>query len=93
MLILGRERLNTFVVKYPPARSAFAKWMVVVEAAEWSNFADVKQTFSSADYVPPYVVFNIGGNKYRLAAKIEYDPKLFLIEKVMTHSEYDKWKP
>jgi mRNA interferase HigB len=40
------------------------------------------------------VVFNIGGNKYRLIARILFAKQRVYILKVMTHSEYDedKWK-
>lgn len=39
-------------------------------------------------------VFNIGGNKYRLIARIRYDYQLVNIRVVLTHAEYDrgKWK-
>lgn len=40
------------------------------------------------------VVFNIGGNKYRLVTRILYPSQKVFILKVMTHKEYDenKWK-
>ena len=39
-------------------------------------------------------VFNIGGNKYRLIARIRYDYRLDNVRHVLTHSEYDEgaWK-
>jgi len=39
-------------------------------------------------------VFNIGGNKYRLIARVRYDYKLVNVRHVLTHSEYDQgaWK-
>jgi mRNA interferase HigB len=40
------------------------------------------------------VVFNIGGNKYRLITRIRYPAQKVFVLMVMTHSEYgeDKWK-
>ncbi len=40
------------------------------------------------------VVFNIGGNKYRLVTRILFSSQKVFILKVMTHREYDKdkWK-
>ena len=48
----------------------------------------------SADYVDPFMVFNIGGNKYRLIAVIHYNRRKVYIRQVLTHAEYDrdKWK-
>ena len=36
------------------------------------------------------MVFNIGGNKYRLVVKIAYTPKMVYIRFIGTHAEYDK---
>jgi len=36
------------------------------------------------------VVFDVGGNKYRVIARISYRRKSVYILKVMTHSEYDQ---
>jgi mRNA interferase HigB len=50
--------------------------------------------FSSADGVKNLTVFNIGGNKYRLIALVDYKYQKVFVRAVMTHSEYDKedWK-
>jgi len=39
-------------------------------------------------------VFNIGGNKYRLIARIDYRGQQVFILYILTHKEYDKgdWK-
>ena len=47
-------------------------WYRVAKRATWASFAEVKQSFNTADFVPPYVVFDIGGNKYRLIAEINF---------------------
>ncbi len=53
--------------------------------------ADVKELYGSADFVGEgRIVFNIGGNKYRLVAWVKYSIKLVLIKWVGTHEEYDK---
>jgi len=54
----------------------------------------VKAEFGSASLVGNCVVFNIGGNRYRLVTRILYAGQKVFILKVMTHKEYDenKWK-
>jgi len=47
--------------------------------------------FGSADYMPPFTVFNIAGNKYRLITTVHYGSKSVFIRWMLTHSEYDKW--
>ena len=68
--------------------------METVEAAEWRNPADLKKTFGSADIVGHQTVFNVGGNKCRLIALVQYKSKRVLVQHVLTHAEYDKgnWK-
>lgn len=52
---------------------------------------DMRQTFRSADPVPPEsTVFNIGGNKYRLTAEVDYEVGLITITKIETHEEYSR---
>jgi mRNA interferase HigB len=47
--------------------------------------------FRSADILAnDRVVFNIGGNKYRLIAAVHYRGKRVFIRFIGTHAEYDK---
>ena len=54
----------------------------------------MKAEFGTASLVGNCVVFNIGGNKYRLVTRILYPSQKVFILKVMTHEEYDEdtWK-
>lgn len=64
------------------------------KTVEWHSWGDVKADYSSASIVGNCVVFNIGGNKYRLVVRILYVSQKVFVLKVMTHPEYDKdkWK-
>jgi len=50
----------------------------------------LRQTFGSADYVEGFTIFDVGGNRYRIAAVIHYDQQRLYIRRVMTHAEYDR---
>jgi mRNA interferase HigB len=66
-------------------------WVHVVKAADWSRPTDIKAMFRSADILAnDRVVFNIGGNKYRLIVAIHYRGKRVFIRFIGTHAEYDK---
>jgi len=76
-----------------------SRWCSVVQGARWSNFAEVRETFSTASPAKlasgkKVVIFNIGGNKFRLVAFVQYQTGLVVVRKVLTHAEYDtdKWK-
>jgi mRNA interferase HigB len=92
--IITRKRLNEFAEKYPESKSALTHWYMTVKKGNFSNFAELRAVFSSADRVGRLTVFNIGGNRVRLIAAIHYNRKKVYIRAVLTHAEYDagKWK-
>ena len=94
MKIVGTEKLTQFGKKHATAKSPLGNWRAVVEAVEWANPADMKMTFRTEDVVGPQTVFNIGGNKYRLIALVNYRLQTVLVQHVLTHADYDKehWK-
>lgn len=94
MHVITRKRLNEFAEKFPDAESALADWYRLIKQNDFSNFAEIRRMFSSADKVGKLTVFNIGGNKVRLIAAIHYNRKKVYIRAVLTHKEYDadKWK-
>lgn len=73
------------------AKQPLLSWFKEVEKAEWKNPAEVKRLYGAADFVGDgRIVFNIGGNRYRLVVWVKYSIKLVLIKWVGTHEEYDK---
>ena len=52
------------------------------------------KVYSHADLVGSCIVFNVGGNNYRIIAAIHFNTQTVFILHVLTHPEYDrgKWK-
>lgn len=94
MHVITRKRLNEFAGKYPETENALADWYRLMKQNDFSNLAELRSMFSSADKIGKLTVFNIGGNKVRLIAVIHYNRKKVYIRAVLTHKEYDaeKWK-
>ena len=92
MIIENRRAIDKFVAKHADARVPFAEWIEKVEAAQWTNLVDLRKTFNSADYVKGLVVFNVGGNNFRVVAEVVYTEQIVRIAKAGTHAEYDGWK-
>ncbi len=65
-----------------------------MEKQVFADLNSLRATFGSTDYVEPFTVFDIGGNKFRLIAAIHYNRSKVYIRHVLTHEEYDrgKWK-
>lgn len=73
------------------SREPLEAWYAEAKVATWRSFADIKQTSATASSVAgDRVVFNIGGNKYRLIVKINYHAAVVFIRFVGTHREYDQ---
>ncbi|MCI0389563.1 MAG: type II toxin-antitoxin system HigB family toxin [Acidobacteria bacterium] len=94
MLIANYEAIEKFAKKRAQARSRLNTWRDVTLKTLWRNFDDVKKTFPATDIYGNCVIFDVGGNNYRLIATINYEAEQVSIKAVMTHAEYDreKWK-
>lgn len=96
MRIISKRRLRDYWLQVPAARAPLEAWFRVVKDKQlaWDNFHDVKATYASASLVGDCIVFNIGGNKFRLIAKINYLTHTVVVRAVLSHGEYDKgrWK-
>lgn len=92
MNINGLEKLEAFRRKHSDAKSLFDSWVDVLQNNDYQSRTDLKATFSnSVDYDKPFTIFDIGGNKYRLIAIVDYNIQVVLVHEIMTHAEYDKW--
>lgn len=65
-------------------------WRKTVRASQWSNFGELRMTFGSADAVGNCIVFNVGANRFRLIARINFLRGIVYVLKVMDHQEYDR---
>ena len=75
MRIISKSTLVEFYTKEPQSKSALEEWYEKTRRAEWSCYADMKQSFNSVDAVGnQHYVFNIKGNDYRLVVVIQFTP-------------------
>jgi mRNA interferase HigB len=94
MHIISRKALSDFWLVHPESQEPLARWFKAVETSTYGNFAELRRTFPSADLVGDLVVFNIGGNRYRLVASIHFNRGKVYVRHVLTHQEYNRgsWK-
>lgn len=94
MEIFGKEILDEFAGLHKHADAPLKRWLSHTRQSQWNNFNELKETFGTADYYRGAVIFNIGGNKFRLIAIVIYDEKKVYIDQILTHRDYDenKWK-
>ena len=99
MRVITRKRLVEFSAVWPAAKGPLNDWYRATKHVRWRNFQEVKAIFGQTDLVKlrsgkTVVVFDIGGNKFRLIARISYEKQKVYVLRVMTHKGYDKdaWK-
>jgi mRNA interferase HigB len=94
MHVISRKRLKEAAERHADLEAPLDAWFRIAKKATWTSLVDVRGTFSSADSVGKWTVFNIKGNQYRLIAEINYLFGRIYIRRVLTHAEYDRggWK-
>jgi mRNA interferase HigB len=97
MKVIARKALRDFWEsrpEYADAAEPLRAWFLEAKKAQWGTPADVKAKYGSASILKDgRVVFNIGGNKYRLVVHINFRAKVVFIRFVGTHRQYDSIDP
>jgi mRNA interferase HigB len=89
--VLGEAMIARFAKKHSASRKPLLRFLEIARAADWPHFPALKRSFAAADYTSNgTIIFNIGGNKYRLAATVNFEKQILLIERVLTHEEYTR---
>jgi mRNA interferase HigB len=93
--LVKRQTIVDFTIRHPRSRSSFDVWMRVLRGADWSEPADIKALFGSVDFLGKgtcRVIFNIGGNNYRLICSYYFGKKNvhLYINWIGTHDQYTK---
>jgi mRNA interferase HigB len=94
MHVISRKKLKEAVARHADLDGPLDAWFRIARKALWKNLPDVRKTFSTADAVGKWTIFNVKGNQYRLITEINYVFGRIYIRHVLTHAEYDRggWK-
>ena len=86
--------LREFAARHAEAAQPLQDFRRKIEKGSFGNFAELRAVFPAVDKVGERVVFNIGGNKFRLVAGIDFARQMLWVKAVLTHGDYDKgaWK-
>jgi mRNA interferase HigB len=97
--VISLKPLHEFWARHGDAEKPLRLWYKTALSATWRSLEEVRRTYPHADGISgkggdTLTVFNVGGNKYRLIARVRYDYQLINVRAVLTHAEYDKgeWK-
>jgi mRNA interferase HigB len=95
MQVIARRTLKEFWARHPPAEGPIRAWYAVVTKARWTTPTQIKRQFgTTVDFVGDNrVIFDLGGNKYRLVVHVSFAFGRVLVKFVGTHAEYDRIDP
>ena len=98
MHVIARPIIHAFITQHADARGPLEAWYKTASAARWNDLVQIRATYPHADAVGRLMVFNMGGGKFRLVARVIYASAArqgtVFIRHILTHAEYDKeqWK-
>ena len=95
MQVIPLRTLKQFWTVHSQAETPLRSWYALVSRATWTGPQDVKNDYgTNVDFVGDNrIIFDIGGNKYRLIVHVAYAYKRVLVKFIGTHSDYDRIDP
>lgn len=93
MRVIAKSTLRRFwsQKRYNDAQGPLEAWHDEACLAKWKTPQDIKDLYASASFCGSNrVVFNIGGNKYRLVVEVQYTASIVWVKFMGTHAQYDK---
>ena len=93
--LIRKETIETYCIRNARSRTSFIEWLSKLKYADWEKPTDMHYTFRTADLLGKSsgrVVFDIGGNTYRMICKYAFGERqvhLFICW-IGTHSEYNE---
>lgn len=93
MRVIAKSTLRRFWSQrcYNDAQGPLEAWHDEVRSAKWAKPQDIKDLYATTSFCAnSRVVFNIGGNKYRLVVEVQYVVGIVWVKFIGTHAQYDK---
>lgn len=91
---IATAALREFWTIHPQAERPLRRWWKTATLADWKSLADVRRDYPVTDLVKgrkgDLLVFNIGGNDFRLICRVEFGEAPLFVLFVGTHAEYDR---
>ena len=93
MRVIKKGTINEFIEIYPKSSDPLLRWYLLCKEHDWKSFSEMKNVFPAVDAVGnDLYVFNVGGNKFRVIARIFFSVRTIFIRFIGTHVQYNKVK-
>ena len=93
MRVIAKSTLMKFLQQpgHGDAQGPLLVWHEEALKAAWTSPQAVKDQYAQASICANNrVVFNVGGNKYRLVVEMQYRAGIVWVKFIGTHAQYDK---
>jgi mRNA interferase HigB len=92
MKLVGVEMIEEARKRHAAAAKRLSVWRAEVasKTTVWTSFQDIRDRYPKTDKVGERYVFDIGGNRFRLVAKVNFAAGVVAVRWFGTHAEYDK---
>lgn len=91
MRIFNRSAIQFYAKRHADVRDDLLSWYSGAEKAIWKSPAEVRREYPRASVLAGNrIVFDIGGNRYRLIVSFSYEHAAAYIKFFGTHAEYDR---
>jgi mRNA interferase HigB len=93
--LIEKQTIQDYISSHASGKSSFEFWLTIIKYADLETPADIQKTFGSADSLghgTNRIVFDVGGNKYRMICKYHFGSSnvhLFVCW-IGSHREYDE---
>jgi len=88
--IISRKAIIQATAKHSEWGASLNAWYKITRNADWTNFADVRNSWKHSDIVGRFVVFDISHNRCRLITTIKFRWRMVYIRFILDHTEYDE---
>jgi mRNA interferase HigB len=93
MRVIAKSTLKRFWQQpgFGDSRGALESWYEEALKARWTSPHSVKDQYANASICGNNrVIFNVGGNKYRLVVEMQYRAGIAWVKFIGTHAQYDR---
>ena len=93
MRVIAKSTLKKFWTQadYRDAQGPLESWHEETIKADWKSPQAIKAQYRNASICGNNrVVFNIGGNKYRLVVEMQYQASIAWVKFIGTHEQYNE---
>lgn len=93
--LISRGTVEAYALYNAQCRASLQDWLSKMKFADWEEPGDIRETFCTADLLgngSSRVVFDIGGNNYRIICKCWFGVACVhvYIKWIGTHAEYSR---